>query len=209
MREALADYMRHLFQQQATVYALASRRGTMRSLTGDVRRDAALLLEQERQRLTAAELFYVTEDMARLAVAAAETLPVHSLHPEDVPAECGFVVFAEPIGAYVPDAGPSELADVVTIVAASWACWRAWCLGTRACGSRSGRPPIPAATVPSVSISVISPPARPSSNPAHQVEGGHGSVSAPGGAGRDGMCERREPILVDLGGSWSAILTHA
>ncbi|WP_346056965.1 hypothetical protein [Amycolatopsis dongchuanensis] len=123
VREALADSLRNPFQLQALVYNLANQRGTMPGLSGDLRRDAAQLLEQERGRLAAAELFYVTEDMTRLALAAAETLPVHNLHPEDVPAEHGFVVFAEPIGAYLPDAlpdTPPDALDVVTIVAASW-----------------------------------------------------------------------------------------
>jgi hypothetical protein len=127
MREALADSLRSPFQMQALVYNLANQRGTMPALSPDLRREAARLLEQERGRLAGAELFYVTEDMTRLALAAAEALPVHNLHPEDVPAETGFVVFAEPIGAYLPDAladAPADVtadtAGVVSIVAGSW-----------------------------------------------------------------------------------------
>lgn len=127
MREALADSLRSPFQMQALVYNLAHQRGTMPAMSRDLHGEASRLLGQERARLAAAELFYVTEDMTRLSLAAAETLPVHNLHPEDIPAETGFVVFAEPIGAYQPDplAGtPSDIgaaaSDVVTIVAASW-----------------------------------------------------------------------------------------
>lgn len=123
VREALADSLRNPLQHQALVYNLANERGMMPALSRDLRREAARLLEQERGRLAAAELFYVTEDMTRLALAAAETLPVHNLHPEDIPTETGFVVFAEPIGAYHPEATadmPADAVDVVTIVATSW-----------------------------------------------------------------------------------------
>ncbi|MFD2414813.1 hypothetical protein [Amycolatopsis pigmentata] len=127
VREALADSLRSPFQMQALVYNLANQRGTMPAMSGDLYGEAARLLEQERRRLAEAALFYVTEDMTRLALAAAETLPVHNLHPEDVPAETGFVVFAEPIGSYLPDALPgtpsyvaTETSGMVTIAAASW-----------------------------------------------------------------------------------------
>lgn len=127
VREALADALRNPFQMQALVLNLANQRGTMPALNQDLHAEAARLLGQERRRLAEAELFYVTEDMTRLALAAAETLPVHNLHPQDVPAESGFVVFAEPIGAYLPEPIPGATAStaaiaggVVTIVAASW-----------------------------------------------------------------------------------------
>lgn len=127
LREELADSLRTPLQMQALISNLAEQRGTIPAFSGDLRQEAARLLEQERVRLGGAELFFVTEDMTRLALAAAETLPVHNLHPEDVPAETGFVVFAEPIGAYLPDpmsSTPSGVAadtsEVVTIVAASW-----------------------------------------------------------------------------------------
>jgi hypothetical protein len=123
VRGALADSLRSPFQLQALVYNLANQRGMMPALSDDLHQEAARLLQQEHRRLAGAELFYVTEDMTRLALAAAETLPVHNLHPEDIPAETGFVVFADPIGAYLPDPladTPSDVVGVVTIVAASW-----------------------------------------------------------------------------------------
>ncbi|MEU4673913.1 hypothetical protein AB0F91_39660 [Amycolatopsis sp. NPDC023774] len=127
-REALIDSLRNPFQTSALVYNLATERGAMPALSSDLGAEAARLLEQERARLAAAELYFVTADMTRLALAAAETLPVHTLHPEDVPAASGFVVFAEPIGAYRPDplprgpgVRPADTGDdVVMIVAASW-----------------------------------------------------------------------------------------
>ncbi|MEV6871664.1 hypothetical protein [Amycolatopsis sp. NPDC051128] len=123
MREALADSLRNPFQVQALVYNLANQRGTVPARSRDLPAEAARLLAQERTRLAGAELFYVTEDMTRLALAAAETLPVHNLHPEDIPAQTGFVVFAEPIGACLPETlpdTPADVAGVVSIVAASW-----------------------------------------------------------------------------------------
>lgn len=79
-----------------------------------------ILLEDERCRLAEAVLYFVTADMTRLAIAAAETLPVHTFHADDVPADSGFLVFAEPIGAYLPQEKPTAQVDVVTIVAVSW-----------------------------------------------------------------------------------------
>lgn len=120
LRESLADYMRSPYQHRALVHALSTGRGTLSPQTGDLARDATTLLEQERRRLSEAVLYYVTADMTRLALVAAETLPVHSFHPQDVPVESGFLVFAEPIGAYYPEEAPEDEFNVVTIVAVSW-----------------------------------------------------------------------------------------
>jgi hypothetical protein len=112
--------MRNPYQHQALVYNLSTGRGTMTGFTDDVQQDATTLLEQERHRLSQAVLYYVTADMTRLALVAAETLPVHSFHPQDVPAEYGFLVFAEPIAAYYPEGAAEVESNVVTIVAVSW-----------------------------------------------------------------------------------------
>ncbi|GAA3459520.1 hypothetical protein ACFFSW_21315 [Saccharothrix longispora] len=118
LRAALAEYLRSPLQLQTQTQLLqTSTPGTLRPNTGDPARDARLLLEQERTRLAEAVLYYVTEDMTRLALAAATTLPVHSFHPDDVPTESGFLVFAEPIAAYHPEPDPEQ---TVTIVAVSW-----------------------------------------------------------------------------------------
>lgn len=96
-------------------------RGTLSPHSGDYDYDASVLLGEERQRLSAAELYYVTEDLTRLAQAAAETLPV-GFHPDDLPSPFGFILFAEPLGIYRPDPDPRGLAthDEVAVVAASW-----------------------------------------------------------------------------------------
>lgn len=95
---------------------------------------AVLLGKAERSRLEQAELYYVTADMTALALAAAATPPRERVSLDRVPAESGFIVFAEPIGGYVEDVGaalagtlaarPGVDARVTTpIVAASWTVW--------------------------------------------------------------------------------------
>ncbi|MEV6906004.1 hypothetical protein [Amycolatopsis sp. NPDC051071] len=63
--------------------------------------------------LPVAELFYVSGDMTELARHAATTLTDYRLHPEDLPAPVGMMVYAEP-----PVANPVDHHDGVTI--ASW-----------------------------------------------------------------------------------------
>jgi len=46
--------------------------------------------------LPAAELFYVSDDMTELAGHAATTLTDYRLHPEDLPAQVGLMVYAHP-----------------------------------------------------------------------------------------------------------------
>lgn len=123
LRESLADQMRSPFEHQALTQLLGMGRGTLSPQTGDYARDATILLEEERARLTAAELFYVTEDMTRLARTAAETLALDSFHPDDLPTQAGLMVFAEPIGVYDGDevANTEPGADgAVQVVAVSW-----------------------------------------------------------------------------------------
>ena len=120
LREALAEQTRSPMQHRALVHALSLGLGTMSPHTGDLDQDATILLDGERRRLAEAVLYYVTADMTRLAMAAAETLPVHTFHAQDVPTDSGFLLFAEPIGAYHPHDKPTHQLDVVTIVAASW-----------------------------------------------------------------------------------------
>lgn len=92
LREELAEQMRNPFEHQNLRELLRLGLGTHSPHTGDYGRDAQILLEEERARLTGATLFYVTVDMTRLAVAAARTLPLTSFNAQDVPAESGFMV---------------------------------------------------------------------------------------------------------------------
>lgn len=52
--------------------ALVHQRGMMPAMSRDLPAEASRLLTRERGQLSAAELFYVDEDMTRLALAAAE-----------------------------------------------------------------------------------------------------------------------------------------
>lgn len=119
LREALAEQTRSPLEHQALVQLLGRGKGTLSPHTGDLAQDATILLQEERGRLADAVLYYVTADMTRLAMVAATSLPVHSLHPHDVPAERGFLVFAEPIGTYQPDETDNP-AEQTQIVAVSW-----------------------------------------------------------------------------------------
>ena len=103
----------------STVRALREGRGAISPRTGDLERDARILLAEELARLEAAELFDVHADVTRLAVAAAETLPVHQLHPTDVPAPARFCVFAEPIATYLNEGGAYDGLPLSS-VAVSW-----------------------------------------------------------------------------------------
>lgn len=95
---------------------------------------AVLLNKAERARLEQAQLYFATADMTALALAAAATPPREQVSIERLPAESGFIVFAEPIGGYVDDvaaalaptpaAHPNVDVRVTTpIVAASWTAW--------------------------------------------------------------------------------------
>jgi hypothetical protein len=62
--------------------------------------------------LAGAELFYVAEALSTLTRHAAESLTGYHLHPEDLPADSGFLVFADPLrdtGAPDPDGLPINL----------------------------------------------------------------------------------------------------
>lgn len=119
LRSRLIDHVGSPAARAVTVGALRAGRGALSPRTGDAERDARILLGEEQARLEGAELFYVDTDMTRLAVAATATLPVHGLHPEDVPASPGFCVFADPIVTYDPDGGSGH-GRPTTLVAVSW-----------------------------------------------------------------------------------------
>lgn len=120
LRDELIEHLRSAAAHDQTAQTLLGGLGTLSPQTGDPARDAAGLLADERSRLANAELYFVTEDMTRLAAAAAESLPVHTFHPEDLPAEAGFMVFAEPVGRYVPTKVPNVQDTHVQVVAVSW-----------------------------------------------------------------------------------------
>jgi hypothetical protein len=80
--------------------------------------------------LRAAELFYVSKDMTRMAVSAGLALPSYRLHPEDLPAPHGLLLWEEP----ATDAYDSGETTGCPIIGVSWAQHgggvqlRTWCL---------------------------------------------------------------------------------
>ncbi len=115
LREHLADY---LLTEPATLFAEASLRcgrGTLRPVA-EPGLGARLLLADEHQRLSRAQLFYVTPDITRLVRQAAPSLRDHwDIQPQDIPAPTGFMLFAEPMAEYVREDGKR-----IDIVAVSW-----------------------------------------------------------------------------------------
>lgn len=126
LRTALAEHMRSPVEHQATAAALAAGRGTLVP-AGAPHRAASILLGEEHERLKAAQLFYVTEDMATLARTAGESLPDFHLDREDLPTPGGFVLFASPIGSYLVDDGDGL--ERVFITAVSWGATHAFDAG--------------------------------------------------------------------------------
>jgi hypothetical protein len=76
---------------------------------------AARVAAQERRRVLAGELYWVSAAMTRLARHAAQSLPSWNLYRHDLPSDCGLMVFEQPLGSYTNDE-----AREVEIVAASW-----------------------------------------------------------------------------------------
>lgn len=125
LREGLVSHLQspHAHAMLATVLSLGRGpwgTGTISPNTGDPRTDAAILLDEERTRLAQATLYFVTPEMVRLAQVAAQTLPLTTFHPGDVPATTGFCVFGEPIGTYRATAESPTGRNEVRIVAISW-----------------------------------------------------------------------------------------
>ncbi|WP_284745978.1 hypothetical protein [Amycolatopsis sp. RTGN1] len=115
LRSHLAEHLHSEPAHLLTTAALRAGRGTIRPDTGP-ELGAALLLEDEHQRLCHAQLFYVTPDITTLIRQAAPSLKEEwGIQPHDVPARTGFMVFAEPMAEYVRDDGVR-----IDIVAVSW-----------------------------------------------------------------------------------------
>lgn len=79
--------------------------------------------------LRASQLFYASTDMTRLAVSAGLALPSYRLHPEDLPATHGLIVWEDP----VTDSAEGGEYTAAPLTAASWAVRgggvhvRTWC----------------------------------------------------------------------------------
>ncbi|MFD8493296.1 hypothetical protein [Amycolatopsis sp. NPDC059657] len=117
LREHLSNYLRSVPAHLLTAELLRRGRGTLRPAAADPDDGAALLLEDERQRLSRARLYYVTSDITKLVRHAARNLKdTWDIQPEDLPALTGFMLFAEPIAEYLRE----DDGTPVRIVAVSW-----------------------------------------------------------------------------------------
>jgi hypothetical protein len=79
---------------------------------------AAAIAGQERQRVMAGELYWVSSAMTELARHAASSLPSWNLYKHDLPSGLGLMFFEAPLATYHNDEGRN-----VEIVAASWGPW--------------------------------------------------------------------------------------
>jgi hypothetical protein len=97
----------------------------------DPGRQAGLLVRAELQRLRSAALYWVSEEMTRLCLAAAPSMPAFYPRPEDLPSPAGFIYFALPIGDYEPwdvieYAGGGRVAAVPALAGAYQVCAASW-----------------------------------------------------------------------------------
>lgn len=94
---------------------------------------AAVLAECERQRLEAADLWFVDADLCDVVQVAYPSMPAFAPQPQDLPSQAGFVIFEKPVGLLTQEEigfdsewalGDPLLAQVLAcgsrVVAASW-----------------------------------------------------------------------------------------
>lgn len=117
VRAALAEQQLSPIERQHTAMTLAMGKGALVP-NGPPDAAAALLLDEEHERLRTADLYYLTPEMTELARVAGEDLPDWHLAPEDMPSRCGFVMFAGAIGAYVSEDSGQPMRS--HIVACTW-----------------------------------------------------------------------------------------
>lgn len=79
---------------------------------------AAAMAGQERRRVTAGDLYWVSAAMTDLVCHAAPSLPTWNLYRHDLPSSLGLMFFEAPLGTYRNSEGRE-----VEIVAASWGPW--------------------------------------------------------------------------------------
>ncbi|SEF37151.1 hypothetical protein SAMN05421837_112264 [Amycolatopsis pretoriensis] len=116
LREHLADYLQTEYAHLFTAKALRQGRGTLRP-DADPETGAVLLLADEHRRLRDAQLFYVTADITKLVRQAAPSLQDKwEIQPHDLPAQTGFMLFAEPMAEYIRETDGKR----IDIVGVSW-----------------------------------------------------------------------------------------
>ena len=140
VRNRLIDYLRLGPAQNLTREVLAMHVASGLQLPADPavrdpRRQADLLITNELTRLRNARLFWVSPDMTALCQAEAGTMPAFRPGRGDLPAPCGLMYFAAPLGRYEPlpriileqGGGASAVlpGEPVPVCAVTWSPWNA------------------------------------------------------------------------------------
>lgn len=94
--------------------ACALRTGTIVPVASTRLASARLLHQEEIHRLTAAQLFWVSDDLAARAVVDATESPNWSITPSDLPAAQGFLLCGSPIASY------GEAGSTMEVVGVTW-----------------------------------------------------------------------------------------
>lgn len=118
VRRSMVEHLQNSFEQQAMAQMLELGKATLIPHAPTPQASARLLLDDEYQRLTKAQLYYVNDEMTDIAHVAGDKLPNFRLSPEDIPAEQGFVFWENPIGSYYANEWVG--AERIYIFAASW-----------------------------------------------------------------------------------------
>jgi hypothetical protein len=100
-----ADSMLHLLGNEVSA--------ERRAMTGEQ------VAAEEQERLNAADLFFVGADMAKLALAAAKSLPEFTLRPQDLPAPYGLILYDEVLET-LETINEQNQPDKMFIVGANW-----------------------------------------------------------------------------------------
>lgn len=95
---------------------LAAGKGTINPYPYNPERGATELLADESQRLRAAELYWVPDNMTEFIRRAGLTLPDWGVRPGDPPSPAGFVMYAKPFGGYISELNQTP----IPMVAMSW-----------------------------------------------------------------------------------------
>lgn len=118
VRHSIIEHMQTDFERRAMAAMLEMGKATLVPVAPTPEASAGMLLDDEIQRLSQAQIYYVNDEMTNVAHVAGDKLPNFRLSPEDMPAERGFVFWETPIGSYFADEVIG--ADRIYIFGASW-----------------------------------------------------------------------------------------
>lgn len=123
-RRKMLDYRTSSAAVQDHGTILARGRGTLNPLVATPYQAAAVMNAQEAERLSRGRLYWVDQDMTRVANSKATRPRTTPFRANRVPSRYGFMTFAEPVGSYSGRAYGQTLAHV-PYVAVSWGPWTA------------------------------------------------------------------------------------